>query len=158
MIVIDREDRRFNYRVAAVAIEDGRLLVHRAEWEEFWTLPGGRAEIGETAEQTLKREMQEELGASVEIIRPLWFVESFFEYDGKDWHEIGLYFLMRFLDRGPIIVDDGPFVGEDAGVRLLFDWTPLEATSLSALPLLPAFLQNRVDSLPAALEHIVHCD
>ena len=55
MIVIDKAQRRFNYRIAGLAFRDGALLVHQAEGDDFWTLPGGRAEIGEPAEQTLRR-------------------------------------------------------------------------------------------------------
>ncbi len=65
VIQFDQDGRRFNYRVAGVAIHDAAVLLHRAGDEPFWTLPGGRAEIGETAEQTIRREMREELSTHV---------------------------------------------------------------------------------------------
>lgn len=34
------EHQVFNYRVAAVMIEDGRVLLHRAKKETNWSLPG----------------------------------------------------------------------------------------------------------------------
>ena len=84
--------------MVGVAIHDGSVLLHRADHESFWTLPGGRVEHGETAEQTVKREMQEELETDVDVVRLLWLVENFFEYDGRRYHEIALYFLIRFPD------------------------------------------------------------
>ena len=50
---------------AAVIIEDGLLfLVRRAEGQSlagFWELPGGKIEPGESAQECLVRELQEEL-------------------------------------------------------------------------------------------------
>ena len=158
MIVIDKEQQRFNYRIAGVAIQNGSVLVHQAEGDGFWILPGGRAEIGESAEQTLKREMMEELGAEVEILRLLWFVENFFDHDGKDYHEVALYFLMSFLESSPVLDSDGPCIGWDNGIRLIFQWISVDSESLASLPLLPSFLQSAVKDLPTSIQHIVHHD
>jgi ADP-ribose pyrophosphatase YjhB (NUDIX family) len=95
MIRFDQGNRRFNYRIVGVAIHNESVLLHRADNEPFWTLPGGRAEHGETAEETIKREMLEELATDVQVVRLLWFVENFFDY-GLSYHEIALYFLIRF--------------------------------------------------------------
>lgn len=40
------------------------------EWNGKWQFAGGTMEFGESPEQTLAREIQEELGISVEIIYP----------------------------------------------------------------------------------------
>ncbi len=78
MITIEEEGVKFQYRVAGVTMHYGRVLLHRADDEPFWTLPGGRAEMLETAEQTLKREMREELNADVQVGKLLWVIENFF--------------------------------------------------------------------------------
>jgi 8-oxo-dGTP pyrophosphatase MutT (NUDIX family) len=51
-------------RVSAVlAVDDaGRLLVVRKRGTEVWMQPGGKPEPGETAAETLARELREELG------------------------------------------------------------------------------------------------
>ncbi len=46
--------------------------------DDYWAMPGGRAEIGETSARTIVREMQEELGCEVEVERLLWTVENFY--------------------------------------------------------------------------------
>ena len=81
---------RYQMRVAGLGFREGHVLVHRAVHEPFWTFPGGRAEIGETSDETLRREMIEELGVEVTVGRLLWTVENFFHYERRDWHELGL--------------------------------------------------------------------
>jgi len=52
--------------VAAILERDGRILICRRRKEQLhplkWEFPGGKVEPGETPEQTLARELEEELG------------------------------------------------------------------------------------------------
>lgn len=158
MIRFDQGDSRFNYRVVGVAVHEDAVLLHQAEGDPFWIFPGGRAELGEPAEQTLRREMKEELDVEVEIVRLLWFVENFFTYADKRYHEIALYFLMQFPATSQYLVQPGPFQGQEKEVELLFRWFPLESEVLSSLPLLPSFLQTALQQLPESVQHVVHYD
>lgn len=154
MICFDEGSRRFNYRIAGVAIHNGAVLLHRADHESFWTLPGGRAEHGEAAAETIQREMQEELDTDVQVDRLLWFVENFFEHEGRRYHEIGLFFLMRFpADSLPLT--SVAFDRTDAGTLFRFQWHPVEPDALAQLPLFPAFLPQALTALPPAVVHIV---
>lgn len=49
------------------------LLIQRARapWAAAWSLPGGRLEPGETAEDCAARELREELGLRVADLRPV---------------------------------------------------------------------------------------
>ena len=72
---------RFNFRAAAVIVDDGYVLLHRAAHEDFWSLPGGRVEAGEASAATVARELTEELGPACDarVGRLLWVVENFFD-------------------------------------------------------------------------------
>jgi 8-oxo-dGTP pyrophosphatase MutT (NUDIX family) len=138
MIRFDQGNRRFNYRIVGVAIHDNAVLLHRADHETFWTLPGGRAEHGETAEQTITREMLEEL-------------------EGLSYHELAMYFLIRFPS-GSIPLQAEAFDRSEAGMPLRFRWFPVRTKELVALPLLPGFLPHGLVDLPQSVVHIVQHD
>lgn len=57
--------------VTALIAREGKLLVgRRPEGQSLpglWEFPGGKIELGETPEQALKRELQEELGIDAQI-------------------------------------------------------------------------------------------
>jgi 8-oxo-dGTP pyrophosphatase MutT (NUDIX family) len=153
MITYTVGSRRFNYRIAGVFVADGHLLVHRADGDPFWALPGGRAELGEDAATTLVREMREEIGEDVRVERPLWVVEAFFAYAGQDYHELAMYWLASFSDGGPHPRRAVTFVGHEPGVTLTFRWVPI--AELPAIDVRPAFLRTRAGALPAGVEHVV---
>ena len=56
------EKQKFNYRVCAIMLSDGKILAMHDERSPYFYLPGGRVKLGETAEQAVVREVQEELG------------------------------------------------------------------------------------------------
>lgn len=70
---------------AAILIEDKSVLVARRGPGErhagFWEFPGGKIEPGESSEQCLIREIKEELGLEIEVVRP--FVTSIHDYGDR---------------------------------------------------------------------------
>lgn len=70
-----------------VIIENNKVLLNK-EKKDYgitnWLFPGGKAEEGETdLEAICKREVKEEMGIEVEIIKQLKTIER--EKDGKHW-------------------------------------------------------------------------
>ena len=145
---------RFGYRVAGVALDRDRILLFRAESDDFWALPGGRVELLETSAEALSREMQEELEVKVGVGRLLWVVENFFEYQDVSFQEMGLYFLMSFPTGSDIYEKTEVFEGYEEGYRLFFKWFPVN--TLSEALIRPSFLSAALRSIPEAPMHVVH--
>ena len=151
MICFDKDESRFNFRSVAVIIQNEHILIHRAAGDDFWALPGGRVELFETSDETIKREIIEELGMKIEILRQLWQVENFFEFGSKGYHELANYFLVKFIDQ-PTIEPEIDFDGIEKSVDLIFRWIPLSA--LTRYNLKPSFLIGKLTDLPNSIESV----
>jgi ADP-ribose pyrophosphatase YjhB (NUDIX family) len=66
-----------NTRVTGICIEDEQILLLNQDTDgpRSWSLPGGKAEDGETLAQALIREMAEETGLAVEVGRLLYLCD-----------------------------------------------------------------------------------
>jgi 8-oxo-dGTP diphosphatase len=71
-------DRKPTLRASGLLVQDRHLLMVKQArgGEEYWLLPGGGVEYGETLAEALRREFLEELGMRVSVNRLLAIVES----------------------------------------------------------------------------------
>ena len=78
--------------VRAVILREGRLLLVNAYpgRDDLWCAPGGGVEPHASLHDNLARELQEELGLSVEIGRPC-LVNEFHDPE-RDFHQVDIYF------------------------------------------------------------------
>jgi ADP-ribose pyrophosphatase YjhB (NUDIX family) len=146
---------RFTYRVGAIVLRKGHVLLTRNFSENYWLTPGGRVEIGESAHAAIDREVKEELGVAGRIDRLLWSSENFFRMDEISHHEIALYFLVTLPEDAHEDLS-AKFHCEENGTRFEFAWHRVDA--LGGIRLVPGFLINALANVPEAPEHIVHRD
>ena len=66
-LTIDVENYKLNIRAAGVIIHNEKVLVHRNINSDHYALIGGRVGIGESSADTVKREIEEELGKKIEL-------------------------------------------------------------------------------------------
>ena len=157
MVSFDKGKGHFNYRVAGVVVHNDRVLLDRNTRNKYWVLPGGHPDMMESMAAALKREMYEEIGADVEVIRLLWIMENFY-YREKPIHELSFYFLMHLDPSSVLLRSDGPFYGEEGNSQLIFQWHPINETSLCNLPLYPSYLASALLNMPSTPLHIVFDD
>ena len=156
-------DEVFLCRVAGVARHGSRVLVHRAEGDRFWSFPGGRLEIGETLEVAVRREMAEETGHDVGVVRLLWIVENFFGHQEKGsragptlrHHELGFYFE---IESPPQLSAVESFWSTEptSDVRLEFRWFQVE--DAGELDLRPAVLRDALADVDGPMRTLVNWD
>lgn len=120
-------DRRPIATVGALIGDDqGRhLMVRTHKWSDLWGIPGGKIELGETAEAALRREIREETGLEVTDIRLVMVHDAISPPEFyRDAHFLLLNYTCRALD--PLVVR----LNEEAQE---FRW--VTADELAALPL-----------------------
>ncbi len=150
MISFQIENSTFNYRVAAVIIHDGKLLLHHSEVDSFWTLPGGRCEMMEFSKDTLKREFLEEINEEIHVNQLLWVVENLFKYNAANVHELCFFFSANLQDDSKIINQD-EFIGIETNMKLIFKWFKFE--DLKTVKVYPEFLPEKINSISDSIEH-----
>ena len=141
------ENQKFNYRVCAMIVSDGKILAMHDERSPYYYLPGGRVEIGETAESAVIREVREELGVTSKIIRPLWLNQAFFteDVDKLDYHELCIYFLMDAKDTY-LLTRGEKFTTNEGKCTHTFEW--LKFDRLKDEYFYPVFLKKDIFNLP----------
>ena len=82
-----------------VVIREGEaaleVVICGRDSDGVWGLPKGTPDEGESLEQAAIREVSEETGLQVEIVKKLGVVEYWFASDGVRYHKWVHYYLMR---------------------------------------------------------------
>ena len=77
------KNNKLTIRVAGIVpMDNGFVFMHRKnvkrnkDYEEYYTFPGGHLEEGETLEEGVIREIKEEFGIDVKVVRNLYELEN----------------------------------------------------------------------------------
>lgn len=125
----------FNKKIAGcVIIQENKVLLIKKKSNNWFELPGGTIEAGESAQETAMRELKEEICCDIDILS--LYQEKEFQHKGKFYH--GTWFLAQI--KGEQI----PQIGEPEEYSQLA-YIPLE--DLSSVPLSP-----NVEELLTSLE------
>lgn len=131
-------------RVAAkaVIVREGKLLALRKTGEtgDYFMLPGGGHQVGETLEETLRRECREETDANIRIGQVIWirdYQEGNHEFAHRrpDFHQLEIMFRCELMSE-PDMASRG-----DTG-QLGLVWIPLD--EIEQWPFYPQALRSRL--------------
>ena len=133
-ILFDHGNARFSYRISALIVQGGRALLQCPGGTQDYAFIGGHVSFGETAKDTLIREIREEIHCDA-IIGDLMAVgEVYIDWgrcpDGspRHCHQIGLYFHAT-VDETQLPAADRFCGYDEAGnerYNLEYIWFPLE--------------------------------
>lgn len=127
-------------KAMALFIADGRMLVtdcfDKVKQKPFYRLLGGHIEFGERSEETLKREMLEEVGADIDVLALLGTVQNRFIYEGRHYHEIVFIHHAKFLNESFHRRED--LRNLEVDFEELFKWVPVSEALNGDVPLFPA--------------------
>ncbi len=138
-LTININDYFLNIRACAIIIHNNKILAHKSINKDHYALLGGRVSVGESSDQTVCREVKEELGKDIELIKYLTTVENFFEMNGSKYHEILFVYLAEFIDADDKKIDYS-LENIEGKKYLKYEW--LDINSLNNITLYPSCIKN----------------
>lgn len=155
-ILFRTEDYVFSYRVAGICVQNGKVLLQKPANDTAFAFPGGHVTFGETNEQTLIREFQEEIGTEVSVGELKWVGEIFFPWGDKSCHQICLYYIVEIQSDN--IPTKGMFKGKEQieghNLSLEFHWVPIE--ELKNIEVYPTNVIELMNKLDFGVQHFIY--
>lgn len=139
------ENNKIAIRVAGIVMmNDGVVFMHRKnvirnkDYQEYYTFPGGHLEEGETLEEGVIREIKEEFGINVKVVRKLYELEN----DRVNMKEY--FFLCEYID-GEFGTGDGEEFSNDPEYKDSGEYIPeiVKRENIPGLILLPLEIKEK---------------
>lgn len=116
----DKPLRHLRHTARGIVVHDGQILLME-RWRgrlHYFSIPGGGIESGETAEDTVVREIHEETSITVKVRQQVLEM-----HDGEFSHKI---YLCQYINGEPKLRPDAPEAVHGPENRFKPGWVPLE--------------------------------
>ena len=114
--------------------------------QTFYRPLGGTIEFGERSDETIKRELLEEIKAEVTNLRYLGVLENIFVYEAEKGHEIVVVYDGQFTDGS--LYQKTIIQGDEFGLPFRAVWVDLNETGPGKPPLYPTGLVELLNNNP----------
>ncbi|HEM2802767.1 TPA: NUDIX hydrolase [Streptococcus suis] len=140
------DNQIFGVRATGLVVQDEKLYLVKSPEGKYYTL-GGAIQLGETTEEAVLREMQEEIGIDVEVGPLIFIVENQFSLQEKSYHQIEFLYLVTPLSDPVTYLEEGDSIRQ-------CEW--IAFTDLKNLDLNPAFLKTELATWKGQLQHFTN--
>lgn len=135
--------------VRAIIEKDGKImLIHRVKqredgtYREYYVIPGGKMELGETETQTAEREVLEELGVKIKPERRV--LEYYSDYDDS----IQVFWRCKYIE-GEFGTGNGPEITNKSEYKGVFEPIMINKEEIKNINLVPeeikkVFIQGEI--------------
>ena len=115
-------DMKLNVRSGIIIIKDNKILLHKNDNKENYSLPGGGVHFLESSEEAIIREIREETGLDIKVENFVSTIENIFERGGIKFHEV------YFIYKGSFItdIDTSKVIENIEGKPLKYGFVPLD--------------------------------
>ena len=153
-ICVDIPGGMFNYRVGAIILHNGYLLMAKDNNNPIYYTVGGRVQFRESSRDAVVRETFEETGVQLTIDRLVVIHENFFTWEPEDkpFHEICFYYLMKPHNG----LDKIQKSFTEYNIEMGLYWLPVD--KLSQYPMYPVFLPEEVKNPSPVVKQITTQD
>lgn len=141
-----------NIRVSGIIIKENRVLMVKNTHSDYIYSLGGRLKFGESAQEGVVREVEEEIGMRLEVDRLGFVHENFFVGStpskmNTQVYELSFYFYMKVPEE--FSVETGRMTSDDDEQELVWvDWH-------GAQPFYPEFFREELDHPSMEIKHIL---
>ncbi|MGN1458124.1 MAG: NUDIX hydrolase [Acutalibacteraceae bacterium] len=149
----NNNNMKFNFRAAAIITRNSKVLIVTDEDINHYYFVGGRVKMLETTQQTIMREIKEELHISAETAVLSIVNENFFEINGIDYHEIAFVYKVKLKDGNLLPCEDEFDMTDTDGVIHHFKFADID--EIERLPLLPYAIRDKIREAICS-EQIIH--
>lgn len=148
--------QKFKYRVNGVIINNNKLLTLKMKNNISYCLPGGHVELGEDSKSAILREMLEEIGTPVSIVKELAIVENFYlDKNNFQTHEISFYYVVNPDNFDKISLPKYQREENDKGEVKIHNFEWLDISMLEDYDFRPEFLKEKLIDKNYNFEHII---
>ena len=132
----------FRYRVGGIIISDGKMLFVNSNLGNYYYLIGGGVQIGESSEESIIRELQEEVGLLTHVSYLSAVCENFFtkaidENEHIMCHTLELYYKVE--------IEDATYLKTQTDLGEQLVWIPLK--EICNYNIKPSIIVKRVEDI-----------
>lgn len=113
---------RFRYRAGGLITRAGKILLVKSNTGNYYYFIGGGVHVGETSEECIIRELQEEVGLELDSCRLVAICENYYNIRNNDTKCMKCHSLEFYYHS---VIDDGTSIKSQTDLEEQLIWVPL---------------------------------